>query len=48
MTNREAIKILKQEWQCIDRNDGTHCNRVCDQCDLVEVSCRGRISAIHF
>lgn len=35
MTNAEAIKILLNEWKCIDRNDGINCNRKCESCDLV-------------
>ena len=35
MTNAEAIKILLNEWKCIDRNDGVHCDRKCESCDLV-------------
>jgi hypothetical protein len=35
MTNAEAIKILLNEWKCIDRNDGVNCDRKCESCDLV-------------
>ena len=35
MTREDAISTLEKEWQCIDRNDGMHCNRVCDKCELV-------------
>lgn len=35
MTNKEAIEVLQSEWQCIDRNDGVHCDRKCEACDLV-------------
>ena len=35
MTNNEAIKVLLNEWKCIDRNDGVNCNRKCESCDLV-------------
>jgi hypothetical protein len=35
MTNAEAIKVLLNEWKCIDRNDGINCNRKCESCDLV-------------
>ena len=35
MTNAEAINVLLNEWKCIDRNDGIHCNRKCESCDLV-------------
>ena len=35
MTNREAIDVLFNEWKCIDRNDGIHCDRKCESCDLV-------------
>ena len=35
MTDREAISVLFNEWKCIDRNDGIHCDRKCETCDLV-------------
>ena len=35
MTDREAIDVLFNEWKCIDRNDGVHCDRKCESCDLV-------------
>lgn len=35
MTNEEAIKVLLDEWKCIDRNDGINCDRKCESCDLV-------------
>lgn len=35
MTREEAIKVLLNEWECIDRNDGIHCDRQCEKCDLV-------------
>jgi hypothetical protein len=35
MTDREAIDVLFNEWKCIDRNDGIHCDRKCESCDLV-------------
>lgn len=35
MTNKEAIDILFTEWKCVDRNDGIHCDRKCEDCDLV-------------
>jgi len=35
MTNEEAIKVLLDEWKCIDRNDGINCDRQCEKCDLV-------------
>ena len=35
MTDREAIDVLFNEWKCIDRNDGIHCDRKCETCDLV-------------
>lgn len=35
MTREEAIKVLENEWKCIDRNDGIHCDRDCGKCDLV-------------
>lgn len=35
MTDREAIDVLFNEWKCIDRNDGIHCDRKCEFCDLV-------------
>ena len=30
-----AIDVLFNEWKCIDRNDGIHCDRKCESCDLV-------------
>ncbi len=39
MTPKEAIEVMFREWKCIDRNDGVHCDRQCEKCDLVmEVS----------
>ena len=35
MTNQEAIEVMFNEWKCIDRNDGIHCDRKCESCDLV-------------
>ena len=35
MTDQEAIDVLFNEWKCIDRNDGIHCDRKCENCDLV-------------
>lgn len=35
MTKERAIEIIKTEWKCIDRNDGIHCDRKCENCDLV-------------
>lgn len=35
MTREEAIKVLLNEWKCIDRNDGVNCDRKCESCDLV-------------
>lgn len=35
MTNEQAIKVLLDEWKCIDRNDGINCDRQCEKCDLV-------------
>lgn len=35
MTAQEAIDVLFNEWKCIDRNDGIHCDRKCETCDLV-------------
>lgn len=35
MTNQEAVNILLNERKCIDRNDGTQCDRKCESCDLV-------------
>ena len=35
MTNKEAIEVMFNEWKCIDRNDGIHCDRKCESCDLV-------------
>ena len=35
MTREEAIKVLLEEWKCIDRNDGINCDRKCESCDLV-------------
>lgn len=35
MNNHEAINVLFNEWRCIDRNDGIHCDRKCESCDLV-------------
>lgn len=35
MTDREAIDVLFTEWKCVDRNDGIHCDRKCEDCDLV-------------
>ena len=35
MTAKEAIDVLFNEWKCIDRNDGIHCDRKCETCDLV-------------
>lgn len=35
MTNQEAIDVMFNEWKCIDRNDGIHCDRKCESCDLV-------------
>lgn len=35
MTNEEAIEIIHTEWKCVDRNDGIHCDRKCEECDLV-------------
>ena len=35
MTNEETIKVLLDEWKCIDRNDGINCDRKCEKCDLV-------------
>ena len=35
MTNLEAIEVMFNEWKCIDRNDGVHCDRKCESCDLV-------------
>ena len=35
MTREEAIKVLLDEWKCIDRNDGINCDRKCESCDLV-------------
>ena len=35
MSIEEAIKIIETEWKCIDRNDGIHCDRKCENCDLV-------------
>jgi len=35
MTREEAIKVLLDEWKCIDRNDGINCDRQCEKCDLV-------------
>ena len=35
MNNQEAIEVMFNEWKCIDRNDGIHCDRKCETCDLV-------------
>ena len=35
MTNQEAIEVMFNEWKCIERNDGIHCDRKCESCDLV-------------
>ena len=35
MTGEEAIKVILDEWKCIDRNDGINCDRKCEKCDLV-------------
>lgn len=35
MTRDGAIKVLLDEWKCIDRNDGINCDRQCEKCDLV-------------
>ena len=35
MNNEQAIKVLLDEWKCIDRNDGINCDRQCEKCDLV-------------
>ena len=35
MTREEALKVLLNEWKCIDRNDGVNCDRKCESCDLV-------------
>ena len=35
MTNKEAIEVIFTEWKCVDRNDGIHCDRKCEDCDLV-------------
>lgn len=35
MDNQEAIEVMFNEWKCIDRNDGIHCDRKCESCDLV-------------
>ena len=35
MTTEEAIKVMENEWKCIDRNDGIHCDRKCENCDFV-------------
>lgn len=40
MTAKEAIDVLFNEWKCIDRNDGIHCDRKCETCDLIEVEGR--------
>lgn len=39
MKPKQAIEVMFREWKCIDRNDGVHCDRQCEKCDLVmEVS----------
>ena len=35
MTEKEAIKVINTEMSCVIRNDGTHCDRKCESCDLV-------------
>ena len=35
MTNKQAVNILLNEQKCINRNDGTQCDRKCESCDLV-------------
>ena len=35
MSDREAIDVLFNELKCIDRNDGIHCDRKCESCNLV-------------
>lgn len=36
MDNKTAIKILKIEKACVERNTGTkNCNRQCESCDLL-------------
>ena len=35
MTYEEAKQVIFTEWKCVDRNDGIHCDRKCEDCDLV-------------
>lgn len=35
MTYEEAKQVIFTEWKCVDRNDGIHCDRKCEECDLV-------------
>ena len=35
MKPERAREILETERECVERNDGTNCDRVCANCDLL-------------